>query len=38
VLHTEIRVPAGIAELMPDGVERIREAYLAKLAACWRDV
>jgi hypothetical protein len=32
-LQAEIRVPASTAELMPDGLERIREAYLSKLAA-----
>jgi len=32
-LQAEIRVPAGTAELTPDGLERIREVYLAKLAA-----
>jgi serine/threonine-protein kinase len=32
-LQAEIRVPASTAELMPDGLEKIREAYLSKLAA-----
>jgi hypothetical protein len=32
-LQAEIRLPAGTVELTPDGLERIREVYLAKLAA-----
>jgi hypothetical protein len=32
-LKAEIRVPASTAELTPDGLETIREVYLAKLAA-----
>jgi serine/threonine protein kinase len=32
-VQTEIRVPASTPELMPDGLDRIREAYLSKLAA-----
>lgn len=31
-LQAEIRVPAAAAELTPEDLERIREAYLAKLA------
>lgn len=32
-LQAEIRVPAGTAELTPDDLDKIREVYLAKLAA-----
>ena len=31
-LQVELRIPASSAELKPDDIERIREAYLAKLA------
>ncbi len=33
VLQAEIRVPAGTPEINADGFEKIREVYLAKLAA-----
>jgi serine/threonine-protein kinase len=33
VLQSEIRVPVSTAELTSDGLEKIREAYLSKLAA-----
>jgi hypothetical protein len=33
VLQAEIRVPAGTGELTAEGLERVREVYLAKLAA-----
>jgi hypothetical protein len=33
VLQAEVRVPVSTPELTPDGLERIREIYFAKLAA-----